>query len=212
MNLDSDPANEPSNQDPESLPTSEKTGVLMKYEPWLRLIARLEIDNRLQGKFSSSDVVQQTIIEAWRNWDRFEADEDPERQRKSWLRKILANQLATLERRYVGAKKRDVNREVSIDQSLAQTSWRLEGMLAAEVSSPSARLAREENELRLASVLERLPDDYRQVIVLRHLEEKSHAEIAQQMNRSEGAIRMLWVRALAQLKREAETDEPPASS
>jgi RNA polymerase sigma-70 factor, ECF subfamily len=184
------------------LPLEGDTAELMRFEPWLRLVAKLEIDNRLQGKFSQSDVVQQTLIEAWRNWDRFTADDDPERQRMGWLRRILANQLASLERRFVGAQKRDVNREVSIDQSLAQTSWRLEGMLADNISSPSAQFAKRENALRLAHVLDRLPDDYREVIALRHLEELSHGEIAERLGRSEGAVRMLWVRALAQLKRE----------
>ncbi len=75
-------------------------------------------------------------------------------------------------------------------------------MLAADVSSPSAQLARHENAVQLAQVLDRLSKDYREVIVLRHLEELSHAEIAKRMNRSESAVRMLWVRALSQLKKE----------
>ena len=42
---------------------SPRTAALMRYENWLRLIAQLEIDNRFQGKFSQSDVVQQTLME-----------------------------------------------------------------------------------------------------------------------------------------------------
>lgn len=186
----------------ESQEPDERTDELMRYEPWLRLIAKLEIDQRLQHKFSHSDVVQQTLMEAWRNWSRFQAEEDAQAARMAWLRRVLANQLAMMERRFVGAKKRDVNREVSIDQSLANTSVRLEGLLAADVSSPSQQMVRHENALRLAEVLERLPAKYREVIVQRNLEERSHAEIAAQMGRSEGAVRMLWVRALAKLKQE----------
>ena len=56
--------------------------------------------------------------------------------------------------------------------------------------------------MRLADVLARLPDDYREVIVLRNLEGLSHEEAARRMGRSVGAVRMLWVRALARLRRE----------
>ena len=60
----------------------------------------------------------------------------------------------------------------------------------------------QEQELRLAEVLGRLPDDYREVIVLRNLEGLSHEEVARRMGRSIGAVRMLWVRALSRLRRE----------
>jgi len=56
--------------------------------------------------------------------------------------------------------------------------------------------------VRLADVLARLPEDYREVIVLRNLEGLSHEEAARRMGRGVGAVRMLWVRALARLRRE----------
>ena len=55
----------------------------------------------------------------------------------------------------------------------------------------------------LADVLAQLPDDYREVLIFRHLENLSHDEIAARMNRSPGAVRMLWVRALAALREAA---------
>jgi RNA polymerase sigma-70 factor (ECF subfamily) len=60
----------------------------------------------------------------------------------------------------------------------------------------------------LAEVLDRLPDDYRTVIVLRNLEGLSHEEVAARLGRNVGAVRMLWVRALARLRREL-GDLPP---
>ena len=166
------------------------------------MLANWEIDSRFQGKFSASDAVQQTLLEAWRNWDQCRATEP--RQRLAWLRQILAHQLAHLARHYAGTQKRDVAREVSLDQSLARSSLRLERMLAAPTVSPSDQLQAEERRCRLAKVLQRLPDDYRQVLLLRHLDELSHEEIAERMNRSAGAVRMLWVRALARLRAELE--------
>lgn len=187
-------------QRPDSRPDLSRTDALMRYENWLKLIAQLEIDRRFQGKFSRSDVVQQTLLEAWRCWDQFSEGDGAHGGRLAWLRKILAHQLAGFARRYAGTQKRALDRELSIDQSLNHTSVRLEA-LASPTSSPSAALQRQERALELADLLARLPADYRQVIVLRNLEEQPHAEIAQRMNRSEGAVRMLWLRALAELKR-----------
>jgi RNA polymerase sigma-70 factor (ECF subfamily) len=69
-----------------------------------------------------------------------------------------------------------------------------------------------EQQLQLAAALEQLPEDYRQVILLRHIEQLPHSEIARRMNRSEGAVRMLWVRALAQLRNTVDPTGGGASS
>jgi RNA polymerase sigma-70 factor (ECF subfamily) len=61
----------------------------------------------------------------------------------------------------------------------------------------------------LADNLAALPPDYREVIVMRHLQGLSFGEIAQGMDRSEGAVRMLWLRAIGQLRSKmAERDKP----
>lgn len=175
-----------------------RTQWLMRYEAWLKLLARLEIDSRFQGKFSESDAVQQTLLEAWRCWDRFRGDD--ESARLAWLRQILAHQLAHLARHYGATQKRNTARELSLEHTLARSSDRLEGLLAANQSSPSDVALRREQQLRLAEALDRLPAEYRDVIILRNLEELSYEEIAARMNRSPGAVRMLWLRALAALR------------
>lgn len=179
-----------------------RTEQLAGYEPWLRVLARMEIDSRFQGKFSASDAVQQTMLEAWRNWDRFRGDD--ELQRRAWLRQILAHQLAHLARHYAETQKRQVGRELSLNASLAASSMRLEQLLPDRRSSPSVRAAANEQTLRLARVLDELPENYRQVITLRNLEDLPHEEVARRMNRSSGAVRMLWLRALAELRQRIE--------
>jgi RNA polymerase sigma-70 factor (ECF subfamily) len=174
--------------------------LLRRYQGWLALLARLQIDRRFQGKFGASDVVQQTLLEACRALPQFRGRTEPELT--AWLRQILAHVLAHEFRRYHGTQRRDPAREVSLEQELAESSQRLGGMLAAPGSSPSEQAARREQEVRLADVLARLPEDYREVIVLRNLEGLSHEEVARRMNRSGGAVRMLWVRALARLRQE----------
>ncbi len=177
------------------------TAGLVHYQPWLVLLARLEIDSRFQGKFSVADVVQETLIEAWRDWQQFRGRTAAER--RAWLRQILAHQLAHHARRYAGTQKRDLKRERSLDASLAQSSHRLGQMLPADSPSPSEIVADREEQVLLAEILDRLPADYREVLILRNLEGLTHEAIAQRMRRSVGAVRMLWVRALAALRQEA---------
>lgn len=178
------------------------TGWLLRHEPWLKLLARMEIDSRFQGKFSASDAVQQTLAVAWREWANCRAASD--QQRLAWLRKILANQLGQLARQYTTCQRRDVRREISLERSLAESSQRLEHFLADDQTSPSGAAVAREEQTRLAEVLEGLPANYRDVLVLRHLEELPFEEIARRLDRSPGAVRMLWVRALARLRDELE--------
>jgi RNA polymerase sigma-70 factor, ECF subfamily len=186
---------------------AQRTQWLMRYGPWLRLLARLEIDTRFQGKVSAADAVQQTFVEAWRCWDQFRGTTESERL--AWLRRILAHQLARLARHYLGTQKRNAAREQSLQQSLDHSAARLGDMLPGREATPSAIVVAQEEQLQLAGILERLPDEYREVLVLRNLEELPHAEIAQRMGRSEGAVRMLWVRALARLRDELHGHETP---
>jgi RNA polymerase sigma-70 factor (ECF subfamily) len=172
--------------------------VLLRYQPWLHLLARLQVDSRFQGKFDASDIVQQTLLEACRDLPKFRGQSEGELL--AWLRQILAHVLAHEIRRYRGTKQRDVDREVSLEAALAQSSQRLATVLAASGSSPSAKAEQSEQELLLADVLAKLPADHREVVILRTLEGLPHEEVARRMGRTTGAVRMLWVRALAGLR------------
>jgi RNA polymerase sigma-70 factor, ECF subfamily len=181
--------------------------LLGRYQPWLLVLARLEMGKRLQAKFDAADVVQQALLEACRGFPQFRGLTEAELM--AWLRQILGHALGHEIRRYQGTQRRDLGREVSLEESLADSSQRLGNLLTASGSSPSQHLARQEQEGILAVVLARLPDDYREVIVLRNLEGLSHEEVAQRMKRSLGAVRMLWVRALACLRQILTEGSPP---
>ena len=176
--------------------------VLARYQSWLRLLARMEIDSGFCGKFDPSDFVQQTLLEACRDMPQFRGRTEGEL--RAWLRQILAHVLAHEIRRYRGTQRRDLARERSLEQSLEQSSLRLGGLLADTGPSPSQNVAAREQEVLLANVLARLPEDYREVILLRNLQELPHEEVARRMGKTAGAVRMLWVRALARLKAEIE--------
>ena len=117
----------------------------------------------------------------------------------AWLRRTLANNLADEVRR-LGADKRNVAREQSLEAALEQSSARLEAWLAVEQSSPSERLIRQEEALRLAAALDRLPENQRQAVELRHLKGQSLAEVAAAMGTSKSAVVGLLHRGVQKLR------------
>ena len=53
----------------------------------------------------------------------------------------------------------------------------------------------------LADALEKLPEDDREVIILRHLEGLGFPEVARRLGRTEDSVKNVWLRALARLRR-----------
>jgi RNA polymerase sigma-70 factor, ECF subfamily len=192
--------------DPENLLLLARAGegpalgrLLELYRNYLTLLARAQIGRRLQGKVDASDLVQETFLAAHRDFGSCRAT--TEKELVSWLRQILAANLTDLVRRYCAAKRRDVRLERQLADELDESSRGLNLEAMARQSSPSAQAARREQAVLLADALESLPADYREVIVLRHLEGLSFLEVARRMDRSVDAVEKLWVRALARLRR-----------
>jgi RNA polymerase sigma-70 factor (ECF subfamily) len=170
---------------------------LERYRDYLWALARLQIDYRLRGKLDPSDVVQQTLLEAHQARDKLSGLN--EAQRAAWLRRALANNLAD-EARGLGAQVRDVGRERPLQQAVDESSARLEALLAAEHSSPSHQAVRQEDLLRLAEALGRLPEDQRAAVELHHLERRTLAETAEVMGRTRSAVASLVFRGLRNLR------------
>ena len=172
---------------------------LEAYRDYLTILARTQIGRRLQGKVDPADVVQETFLHAVRDFAQFRGTSDKELA--GWLRQILAARLADLLRRYCGTLGRDVRLERALQVELDQSSQVLDRGLVAPLSSPSQKAARHEQATWLAQALERLPEDYREVLVLHHLEELDFPEVARRMGRSVEAVKKLWARARARLRR-----------
>jgi RNA polymerase sigma-70 factor (ECF subfamily) len=173
--------------------------LLAPYTRYLALLARLKIGRDLQGKTDPDDVVQETFLEAHRNFALFRGQTEAELL--AWLRQILAGRLANMVRHYLGAQGRDVRLERQLSLELDQSSHVLGDVLISPASSPSGQAARRELAVLLADALSALPEHYRDVIVLRHLEGLTFAAVAERMGRSEDSVQKLWLRALAQLRR-----------
>jgi RNA polymerase sigma-70 factor (ECF subfamily) len=171
--------------------------LLELYRNYIRLLARLEIGRRLQGKLDASDLVQETFLEAHRNFGRFEGTD--ERQFVSWLRQILAAKVANLVRHYFGTQGRDVRLERQLADEIDNSSRAFGHELAVSLTSPSQQAVRREEAVLLADALQRLPEDYREVLILRHLEGLTFPEVARRMERTQDSVEKLWLRALAKL-------------
>jgi RNA polymerase sigma-70 factor (ECF subfamily) len=179
--------------------------LLARYGNYLSLLARVQVGRRLQGKIDAADLVQETFLEAHRHFAGFRGQSEAEVA--AWLRQILAGVLSNQLRRYLGTQGRDIRLEREIAGELDQSSQALNIALADPGPTPSKVATRRERTVLLADALGRLPDDYRDVIVLRHLEELPFAEVARRMGRSEDAVQKLWVRALARLRKALDVEE-----
>src|SRR5947209_9435206 len=161
------------------------------------MLARLHLDPRLRGKLDPSDVVQQTLLEAYQGLDQFRGRTEAEQA--AWLRQILARNLANAARD-LGRAKRDVARERSLEAALDESSARLAAWLAAEQSSPSQRAERAEDAVRLARALAQLSEGQREVLVLRHCQGWPLADISRHTGRTPAAVAGLLHRGLTQLR------------
>jgi len=174
--------------------------LLESYQNYLRLLARIEIGRRLQGKVDASDIVQETFLEAHRQFPLFQGT--AEAQLAKWLRTILAGTVANVVRRYAGTQARNLRLERELVEGLDQSTCALEQMLVDRHSSPSHQAMRGEQSLQVAAAMSRLPEDYQTVLVLRHLEGLSFPQVALQMGRSVDSVEKLWLRGLTRLKKE----------
>jgi RNA polymerase sigma-70 factor, ECF subfamily len=190
--------------DPELLLILAKAGyspalgrLLDRYRAPLLEQAQGRVGRRLQMKVDIEDLLQDVSLEAYRDIGRFRGTTEGEFL--CWLRKILATILMNQLRHYFGTGRRNLRREQRLaerdDLSMGQ-----ERELVAPDTSPSQRAVKGERAARLAEAIKTLPAPYREVIVLRHLQGLSFADVARQMARTEDSVKNMWLRALRQLR------------
>jgi RNA polymerase sigma-70 factor (ECF subfamily) len=165
---------------------------------YLLLVACRELPADIQPKGGASDLVQETFVEAQRDFGQFTGASEAELL--AWLRRLLLNNVANFTRRYRETARRDVGRELSLEGE--RSSLERQGNLVADQLSPSDWVAREEESAAVEQVLARLPDDYRQVLLLRYREGLPFEAMAHRLGRTANAARKLWARALERFQQE----------
>ncbi len=172
-------------------------GALERYRAYLRLLAGVQLGPRLRARLDPSDLVQQTMLQAYKARQEYRGEGEAELA--AWLRQILAHVLLNAGRD-LGRAKRDAARERSLEGALDASSARIEAWLAAEQSSPSQRAERNEQLLRLADALAGLPEAQRDAVALHYLQGWTVARVSEHLGRSSTAVVGLLHRGLKQLR------------
>lgn len=177
-------------------------GVLLEaYRNYIHLSARLMGGDQFAGRAGASDVVQETFLDACKDFHQFLGGS--EQEFLVWLRRILAHNIADYLRAQ-RSQRRDSGRERSIDDLFGASEQSLDQGLAASGSSPSSQASKRERAVLVADALAKLQPDHREVIVYRNFEHLPFEEVAKRMDRTSAAVRMLWARAVEKLSEELE--------
>lgn len=174
----------------------QDSGELEPFRSYLLVLAETQLHKRLKSKVDASDIVQQTLLQAYQAKDQFRGSSDAEKA--GWLRTILSNVLFGLARDY-SRQRRDISREQSI-QAVEQSSLKLADLLSADTSSPSAALHRDERAAQLAEAMLQLTSEQRRAIILKYWEGATLAEIGQELGKSTEAVAGLIFRGMQKLK------------
>jgi RNA polymerase sigma-70 factor (ECF subfamily) len=171
---------------------------------YLMLVAARGVSGDLRAKGGASDVVQETLLGALRDFGAFHGGSHDEL--RAWLQKILRNNLAVFRRRYRGTQKRTVTREVGQSPSGPHAPW---GALPDRAATPHTLAERRERSAELLAALERLSAEHRRVIVWRQYDQLTFEEIGRRLDRSADAARKLWSRALLHLSKALGPEHAP---
>ncbi len=170
---------------------------LERFRSYLGLHARAHLHPLVRRKLDPSDLVQQTLLEAHRDQDRFRGKDQAERA--AWLRRILLHNVANAVRD-LKRQKRDVGRENSLADAVQRTCLRLESFLVDQQKSPSEVAMMNEGLFEMAASVEALPETQQLAIVLRYWYSLPLAEIAERMERTPASVAGLLHRGMAQLR------------
>lgn len=184
--------------------------LLSRYRHFISLLVRARFrGGRMAARVDNSDIVQDVLLRVAGHIGTFEGSN--QLAWEAWLRRIAEREVLRQVDHHLGAARRDAGREQRTGMGGAGDegpSQVLAAWLVASITSPSLAAVRKERGVLLADALARLPEDYRELLILRHIEERSFDEIAVRMERSSGAVRTMWVRALRKLREavDAETE------
>lgn len=171
--------------------------LLQRYRAYLNLLARLRIGPGLAAAVDPSDLIQETFLQAGHDFPQFRGT--TERELLAWLRTILTHRIADAARRHGGGPGA-APRPVSL-AALDRSADAPDGALLAPDSTPSQHSVRREQAVLLADALARLPEHYREVLILHHVEGLGFPDLARRTGRTLDGVKNVWIRAVAALRR-----------
>lgn len=173
------------------------------YRHSLRAYIENQLGQQLRRKVEPDDVFQETCAEALRSLPSADlSNREPFR----WLCMIAEHRVVDLHRHFFGAQKRDAGRERGFggDGTDSENPGLL-NLLVASMTTPSAAFSRNVREARLLDALNQLPDDQREVLKLRYIENLPTKDIAERLGKSDVSIRVMLTRSLKKLQGLLET-------
>ena len=159
---------------------------------WMLAVAkRIVIDGAI-----AEDVVQDAFSNVFKNLETFRGDA----ALKTWIHRIVVNQAL------MALRKQRRRNEQSIDELLPEfdgSGCRIDepSMLSHLAQTPEALLLSNDRRQQVLASIDRLPDSYRVVLMLRDIEELSTAEAAELTGLSETNVKVRLHRARAALKK-----------
>jgi RNA polymerase sigma-70 factor, ECF subfamily len=179
---------------PDAAPSFEN--LLDRYRGYLRMLAESRLDRRLRAKIDPSDIVQETMMQAFRAWGDLRGTSEGERL--AWLRQILIRTLLHAVRDF-GRSKRNVAREQHYVKLADQSSVQLAALYAADQTSASQVAKRAEELMRVADAMQELPEEQRSAVLAYYWRGATVAEIGAEMERSNSAVAGLIFRGVKRL-------------
>lgn len=170
-----------------------------RWRPLLWLQARRQLGSEVSARVDANDVVQEALTQAFQDLGQFRGQSEGEWV--AWLRRLATGHAAKARRQH-GAEKRDARREVPLEETVTP-----DGSV-----DPLHDAIRRERGLQLAAAVAALPSAMREVILRRVFDQQPFEMVAQALDRSLGATRVLWTRALRQLRGALASDDSTASS
>lgn len=171
------------------------TELFERHGPTVRQSVAKQIPERWRSLLSEDDIMQQTYADAFRGIGRFVANENG--SFAGWLASLARCNLQDAIRMLGAGRRPDrhVLRPGRVDGSFVDPCE----LLISPVTTPSGQFERKEFRADVNQAIEQLPDDYRCVVRMYDLEDKTVQEVMEALNRSAGAVYMLRARAHDQL-------------
>jgi len=172
--------------------------------PQLCAFIERQLGSALRRKIEPEDIFQETSADAVRALGSIDLKD---REPFSWLCQIAERRIIDAHRHFFGAKKRDAGREVSLGTPGGDTqNPGLINLLVNSMTTPSAAFSRNAREHRLLEAMQQLPEDQREALRLRYVENMPSKQIAEQLGKTDAATRVMLTRSLKRLESLLGTD------